>query len=67
LRFFFVISICHVAAFGMLDVDTALNDNRTKMDFNHRNCTKIDHFGVEKYQPDPRDPSNDSTNVIPCK
>lgn len=47
--------------------DAALDDNRTKPDFTHKNCTKINHFAVEKYQPDPRDSTNESNNVIPCK
>lgn len=45
----------------------ALDDNRTKTDFTHKNCTRIDYFDVDKYQPDPRDSTNDSTNVIPCE
>lgn len=45
----------------------ALDDNRTKLDFTHKNCTKINHFALDKYQPDPRDSSYESNNVIPCK
>ena len=45
----------------------ALDDNRTKTDFTHKNCTRIDYFDVDKYQSDPRDSTNDSANVIPCK
>lgn len=44
-----------------------LEDNRTKTDFAHKNCTRIDYFDTEQYQHDPRDSTNESTNVIPCK
>ncbi|CAO1387021.1 unnamed protein product [Diamesa serratosioi] len=30
-----------------------------------KNCTTIDYFSTEKYQPDPTDSNNESTNVIP--
>ena len=51
----------------VLFLASALDDNRTKTDFTHKNCTRIDYFDVDKYQPDPRDSTNDSTNVIPCE
>ncbi|CAO1388965.1 unnamed protein product [Diamesa tonsa] len=40
------------------------DDNRTKVD-SYKNCTTIDYFSTEKYQPDPTDSDNESTNVIP--
>lgn len=53
------------AAIG--ETNTALDDNRTKLDFTQKNCTKINHFAVDRYQPDPRDSTNESNNAIPCK
>lgn len=44
----------------------ALDDNRTKLDFNYKNCSQIDYFAVDYYQPDPRD-SVEPHNVIPCE
>lgn len=45
----------------------ALDDNRSKLDFTYKNCSRIDFFAVEKYQPDTRDSTDESTNVIPCE
>lgn len=43
------------------------DDNRTKPDFTQKNCSKINYFSMEKYQPDPRDSTNESNHVIPCE
>lgn len=45
---------------------SALDDNRTKADFTHKNCSKINYFAVDKYATDPRD-SHESNDMIPCK
>ena len=46
--------------------DQEWDDKRIKEDLK-KNCTTIDYFSTEKYQPDPTDSDNESTNVIPCK
>lgn len=43
----------------------ALDDNRTKLDFTYKNCSRIDY--LHNYQPDLRDSTSDSNNVIPCE
>jgi hypothetical protein len=42
---------------------SALDDNRTKLDFTYKNCTKINYFAMSSYEPE----TNESNNVIPCK
>lgn len=46
-------------------IPSALDDSRAKLDFTHKNCTKINY--LYNYQSDSRDTTSDSNHVIPCE
>lgn len=43
----------------------AITENHIATSYGIKNCTRIDHLDIEKYQPDPL--TNEPANVIPCK